>query len=878
MADDSAIGLAEFVRTHRLRAGLTQEDLAERSGLTVDTIGALERGLRRRLYPHTAAAIADALVLPASERADLTDLARGPSRKPAVAVPGQPPATAALHNLPTRLTAMIGRERELLEVEQRVLGARLLTLTGPGGIGKTRLVIAAAESLRPRFPRGAWFVELAPVTTSDLALKAIAEVLRVRQEAGQSLRAALIDAFQGEAILLVLDNCEQVLNCAPDLAAILGSSPALTILATSRSPLHISGEQEMPVPVLSAPNERRSGTFEALAGAPAVRLFVERAKAVNPNFALTPENATDVAEICSRLDCLPLALELAAARVKLFTPNALLARLDQSLALLTGGPLDHPERQRTLRAAIEWSYNLLSPAEQTFFRQLGVFVGGFTLAAAEACCPPELAGSLDVLDALSSLVDKSLIRRDTTRYGSNDDHAMVEGSTPPIASFEFEQGDDGPRFTMLQTINDYARERLDASNELESAATRHLIWCQELMGSAAADLEETAPVSALFRARALLAPEQSNLRAAISWAVSAGRAPDALRLAASLSSLWVPAGNLRVSRRWFEHSSSTLAEARLWLEQALALPGPGLEALRADALYGLGRVLLFQWEDPNAERGYAIRAFKESAEMYRRFDEKAGLARCLIDLAFAQFDQSELGPASEAFEESLALAEKLASHSVRGWALIGIGRIAQSEGDYERAAELFVSAYEAHDAAANLLGTAAARDGLGLVRQAQRDLSGALDCFEEAVAIRRRVGAQSGLATALQRLSVALGLSRQPERALDLARESLLLGQRMANPWDIMNGLLILASMAGLMARPTIAARLFAAGEAYRARKGLVNAADYTAIYGRSVAAVSRTLGEQAFATESAIGAALTLDAAIAEALQLGPNPPEPPG
>jgi predicted ATPase/class 3 adenylate cyclase len=365
------------------------------------------------------------------------------------------------NNLPTQLTTFVGREKELAEAAALLAGARLLTLTGPGGTGKTRLSLELASRLAERFPDGVWFVPLEPISEASLVPATIAHVLGLPDRGGRSPVERLIDHLAGRRVLLVLDNLEQVRSAAPVIAELLTGAPLLAVLATSRSALHVYGELEYPVPPLGVPDRRDRPDADGLARYESVALFVERAMAVRPSFRLTAADAPAVAEICYRLDGLPLAIELAAARVKLLSPQAILGRLENRLALLSGGAQDLPARQQTLRGAIGWSYELLDEPDRILFADLSAFVGGASLDAIEAVCGPDQAR--DVLDGVSSLVDKSLLR----------------------------QGEDitaEPRFTMLETIREYAAEQLAAAGRAEVVRDRHAAWFVELAEAAAGSL------------------------------------------------------------------------------------------------------------------------------------------------------------------------------------------------------------------------------------------------------------------------------------------------------------------------------------------------------------------------------------------------------
>ncbi len=376
-----------------------------------------------------------------------------------VAVPDLPASFPALNtldarhtNLPAQLTALIGREQEVVAVATllRRSNVRLVTLTGPGGVGKTRLSLQAAAELVDDFAHGVYFVDLAPIREPNLVTSAIAATLRVRESGGQPLLAALKDYLRDKRLLLLLDNFEQVIDAAPVVAELLAAAAQLKVLVTSREVLHLRGEKEVSVQPLALPNPAQLPALEQLSQYAAVALFIERALDARPDFVLTNAHAPAVAEICARLDGLPLAIELAAARLKLFTPEALLARLGQRLPFLTGGPRDLPARQQTLRSTIDWSYELLDEDEQALFRRLGVFVGGCTLEAIDAVCTFADDASLGVQPEVAALVDKSLLRR----------IGMPDGET---------------RFGLLETIRKYALERLMASEEAEQLRRRHAI-------------------------------------------------------------------------------------------------------------------------------------------------------------------------------------------------------------------------------------------------------------------------------------------------------------------------------------------------------------------------------------------------------------------
>src|SRR5918994_3389242 len=431
-----------LLRRYRVAEGLTQEELAERAGVSTRGVSDLERGAHVLPRKDTLQLLLDALALAPADRATLVAAARRPvTTRARRESDDRPPG------LPVPLTPLIGRDHAIEAVAALLAQPtiRLLPLTGPGGTGKTRLALAVAEQVAPAFPDGVVFVSLAPVADPALVAPTIAERLGARERADQTLRDALVTHLAGKRLLLVLDNFEHVLPAAPLVAELLGACPALRVLTTSRAALHLSGEHLYSVPPLALPDAGRLPPLEELGQTAAVRLFVDRARAVKSDFTLSEANIPAVVEIVHRLDGLPLALELVAARARALSPAALSVRLHRRFPLLTGGAPDLPERQRTLRDTIAWSYDLLRPSEQALFRRLGVFAGGFTLEAAEAVA--DLNASFDVLEGMTSLLDTSLLQRD--------------------------EQDAEPRYTMLATIREFALERLTESGEESTTRDRH---------------------------------------------------------------------------------------------------------------------------------------------------------------------------------------------------------------------------------------------------------------------------------------------------------------------------------------------------------------------------------------------------------------------
>jgi predicted ATPase len=527
-----------------MAAGLTQEELAERAGVSTRGISDLERGARGLPRKDTLQLLLQALELSPADQTALVNAARRPS---AIAAQGE--GVEGLSGLPVQLTSLIGREAEIAEVAALLdeSAVRLLTLTGPGGTGKTRLALAVAERVATKFADGVSFVSLAPLSDPAFVGSAIVHQLGVREAAGQVLIDRLQTYLAGKRLLLVLDNFEHLLPAAPLVADLLKMCPSLRVLATSRAPLRLSGEHIYPVPPLALPDPDRLPPPADLAQTEAIRLFVERAQAGRSDFALTEANAAAVGEIVHRLDGLPLALELAAARVRVLSPAALLARLDRRLPLLTDGARDAPQRQRTLRDTIAWSFDLLTPDEQRLFRRLAVFAGGCTWDAAESVCGAE---DLDFLLALTTLVDESLLRQEEAAYG------------------------DG-RYTMFETIREFALEQLAASHEEESVRARHAAYFVDLVRQGEAAI--LGPMERHWSQR--LWWERGNLGAALRWTEQHGPVDAFLQLATGLA--------------WFRDLWGDHTEGRYWIERAVEVRHQGSDlAIRTKAVFYAGWFLI----------------------------------------------------------------------------------------------------------------------------------------------------------------------------------------------------------------------------------------------------------------------------------------------
>jgi predicted ATPase/class 3 adenylate cyclase len=515
-------------------------------------------------------------------------------------------------NLPAQLTSFVGREHEVAAVARLLKATRLLTLTGPGGTGKTRLSLRVADDVRQDYPGGTFFVELAPISDPSLIATTIATAMGLREDANRPVLDSLKERLRHAKVLLVLDNFEQLVDGSGVVGELLVAAPGLTVLTSSREILRLRGEQEFPVPPLGLPDLNNLPPAASLSHYDAVALFIQRAVSVRPDFAVTNANAPAVAAICARLDGLPLAIELAAARIKVFAPDAILARLEKSLSLLTGGARDLPARQQTLRGAIDWSYNLLDEPERTLFRRLSVFRGGWTFDTAQEICDPASDIGLDVVDGLLSFVDKSLVRRGELPSGE-------------------------PRFRMLETIREYAADRLREAGEAGDLARRHGLFFAKLVRDAEPELLGANQAPWLDR----LELDRDNVRAAMHWATEAGETEIALTTAGDLWRFW--------------HQRAHLSEGREVLEAVLSGPDAAAPTrARAIALTALGGVVYWQGRFDEAERAY-----EEALAIFRVIDDPSGLADALYNAAFVKTITHRLDAARPLLMESIAIYERL---------------------------------------------------------------------------------------------------------------------------------------------------------------------------------------------------------------------------
>jgi len=681
---------------------------------------------------------------------------------PPLATPLRPRASfagsqyAPAHNLPAQLTPLMGRDQEVAAVCTllRRKEVRLLTLTGTGGIGKTRLAIQAATQVLADFPDGVCFVSLAPLSDPALVLSTIAQALDVKESGASPFSDLLIAFLRDKHLLLCLDNFEHLLPAAAQLTDLLTACPHLTLLVTSRAVLHVQGEHRFPVPPLAVPDlTQRPPSVETVLSSAAVALFLQRAQAVQPTFQLTSTNARPIASVCIRLEGLPLAIELAAARIPLFPPQALLARLSQRLELLTSGTRDAPARQHTLRNSIAWSYHLLDEAEQRLFRRLAIFVGGCTLQAVEAVCEALGDGTGKVLESVASLIEKSLLQ-----------------PTEP-------EGEE-PRLRMLETIREYALEELFASGELETTQQAHAAYYVRLSEQAEAELE--GPRQARWLER--LEREYDNLRAALRWGLEprAGEEGEhrkelGLRLGGALGQFWIRRSHLR--------------EGRAFLEQALAASPRAAPVLRAKALRVAANLAMVQF-DKRAQ----VRAV-EGLALYQQQADQAGIASCLHLLGVCALWRGAYGQARARFQESAALFRSLGNKARLGWSLVFQGVADHMQGEHVEARTHYEEALALFRDLGIVEGRAMMHFLLGLVLfYWQEDALTARSFLEEASRLFRAEGNTAGLAISLLR-SAEIALLGQGDLALAsvLAEEALGFFRELSYKGGMADALFVLA-------------------------------------------------------------------------------------
>ena len=868
-----------WVRRRRKALDLTQSELAQLVGCALQTVKKIEAD-ERRPSRQMAERLAQHLQVAPDERPAFLRVAlaeQGVYALPSAEQEGvrlTPLPRLGPDALPAPPTPLIGRESMLVEVATllRRRSARLITLVGPPGIGKTRLSIAAARRARTAFPDGVWFVALAALTASEQVLEAVAGALGVRESEHEPLEKSLHSALRDRRMLLVLDNFEHLIPAAPLVADLLAACPALTLLVTSREVLRLRAEHVYHVTPLALPHGGPDQPPAAALRAPAVRLFLERARAANHSFTVTSADVPALAEICRRLDGLPLAIELAAAQAGLLGPCELLSRLERRLDLLADGPRDLPPRQQTLRGAIAWSYDLLTPDERRAFAWLGVFTGSYTADAACALVAPgEWRRGMALLNALAQ---KSLLQRE-------------------------QPGAETQRFSMLESISEYALEQLRGLGEEELARERHAAYYLDL--ATQAERAQHLPSRGDWLSR--LEAEYENLRAALAWGLGDPSISPGER-AATLGQARAAAGvRLAAALGWFWPARGHLREGRQRVQDALALAAHVAPGIRPKLLAALGGLALYQDDLPTAvaateealalfqalgdrpaeawtgyqlglvlsERGESAAAeerYLASLALFRELGDQVGVAAALRDLGRIYVGRREFAAARAAFAESIELLRRLGDTPGIAWTLLGMAQAAADEGDA-------AGARRYADESAALFEVGADEHGLGWARHLQAvaaikggDCAAALRYAEEGLALFRKHENLSGIAWTQLCLAQAHIEQGRAQEGRACCREALELAARVGWLDALTFALEMLAGVAVAEGRARRAARLLGAAAALRERHDKHRPPSDRGWYGRIIGAVRRELGGEALAEEWASGQALTAEEAAALGLE----------
>ena len=783
-----------------LTNGLTDSEIAEAVILTVGTVKWYNRQIYSKLGVRNRTE--------AITQAQRLGLLR--SASPAAA---PVPSSALVHNLPAQVTSFIGRHQELAELKTSLLATRLLTLTGPPGTGKTRLALEVASALLRRYQDGVYFVSLAPIRDVGLVAHAIAQVLNVKQSGSESSIAALKTALRDKRLLLVLDNFEHLLPAAPLVSDLLAAVPYLTILVTSREILRLYGEQEFAVPPLRVPDLKQRTSAEALQSCEAIELFIQRAHAAQPTFALGDDNAASVATICVHLDGLPLAIELAAARIKFYAPQMLLMRLSNRLEALGEGARDLPARQRTLRATLAWSYDLLTLEEQGLFARLGVFAGGFSAASAEAICADNL--SLEVAAGLESLLNKSLLRQMPDVTGE-------------------------PRFMMLETMREYALEKLVECDEIERIRERHTRYFLAL-----AERTAQGGISARETEWLLwLEIEQDNLRAALQWSLVADDTGEtSQRLASSMAHFWRRRGHF--------------SEARACFADALRLTGAGIPTqARAHALTDVGSIAYLQCDYPAARMFY-----QEALDIDQHLDDQHGFAWTLAGLADVELALGAYASAEPNYLQAVEIMEQIGD--VRGLAYVLCLMSwcpLRATGDYTRATAWLERGLVLYQQVGDKGGISLAYSGLGEIATRQGELEQAIHLLEQGLKLRQEIGDRWGISASLGGLAWVAQLQGDFERATALLNESLLIRKDIGDPGGIAWCLEKLAEIAHLKKDDGRAARIYGAAAVLRASVNSVIDPTDQPEHNRVIAQIRTRLGDEVYQAVWAEGQTMLLE------------------
>jgi len=784
-----------WIRRQRKALDLTQQVLAERVGCSLAAIKKIESD-ERRPSRQIAERLADILGVPAGQREIFLEVARGIRSADQLSLAREPVPSPtqlevpkpALHNLPMQLTSFIGRERELEEVKHLLLSTRLLTLTGPGGTGKTRLALCLGGDMLAlkQFANGVWLVELAPLADPTLVAQTIASALGVREQPRRTILDALTDYVRAKNILLILDNCEHLIqSCAQLAESLLRAAPRLKILATSRETLSITGETTYRVPSLPLPDMHQLRDLDVLEQNDCVHLFVDRAIAAHPSFRLKEKNAFAIADICQRLDGIPLAIELAAARSKVFPPEEIAARLDDRFKLLTGGSRTALERHQTLFALIEWSHNLLFEPERVLLRRLSVFAGGWSFGAAQEVCGEGLSN--EVLDLLTHLVDKSLVTVDE----------------------ETEEA----RYRLPETIRQYARDKLYESGEVEKIRDRHLEFFIRFAEQAEPKLRSAEQLEWLNRVET----EHDNLRAALAWSLESGKSDRALQLTGALGYFWQLRGYLSESQRWLEDalalsereqrekvaSGETYTPTRAEMAhraKALSVIGPNnLATMNVKSAHTLAEQGLRLWREQGdkwwtavalATVGFilelegdvqtAIARIEEGVSLAREVEDPWPLAVCLSRLGDALKATGAAARARLILEEGVAAARRVGDKSMLSDVLRELAPLYYAEGDFTTAARVMEESLAEARAIRSIFYVMLALFQLVIISCLQNDLAKAKGYCVELWALVRETGSPFAAMFAILTFGLVALFGGEPQRGVRLfAAFEVLLGQQL---------------------------------------------------------------------------------------------------
>ncbi len=766
MSDSASLG--DWIRRRRKALDLTREALAQQIGCAVVTIRKIETD-ERRPSREMAVRLAGCLAIPDDECAAFLKAARAELAVDQLPMPSG--SAAKITNLPIPLSSFVGRQYETAHLKSLLGQTRLLTLAGVGGSGKTRLAIQVATNLIDTFKDGVWWIELAGLADESLVPNTIAKVLGIQERPGESMSQTLISVLRNKQLLFVIDNCEHLVGVCAQLADTLVSHcPQVKILATSRESLNITGERVYLVSTLAVPALQDTSPWNTWPEYEGVKLFIERANAVDSSFTLTKENAPSVLRICQQLDGMPLALELAAARVRVLSVHEIATRLDDRFSLLTLGSRTAPPRQQTLRATIDWSYDLLTEAERVLLRRLAIFAGRFTFEAAERVCAPIQA---PMSDLLSHLVDKSLV--------------LVERDV------------DNTQYRLLETIRQYAHEKLLASGEENYLRAAHLDFFTNLVGSAESQVVYTRHVGWMSR----LESAHDNVRAALRWALEQGHSVAALRLSGGMGEFWDVRGYWSEGRQWLEQalalsrevcaSTNASSAVRGWCAQALSRAG---SLARQQCDFASARTLL-----------------EQSHNLYRELDRRNGLTYVLGNLAAVAFEQGEYATTQAHYKECLELARGLRNTQWISASLFGLGLVAYHQGEYAAAQTLLEECLKLCREAEHTFDIPYPLNALGNLANLQGNYTAARIFYEECLALRRELGYKRGVAATLNDMANVRAKQGDYASARTLYEESLTLYRELGNKRGMASVLSGLACLAQAQGQLLTAAHLLSAVE-----------------------------------------------------------------